>query len=277
MSEHLSGAEAGRKIDQSSESSKAATLVMQLSLSRAAELARAGHYAEAENLLRMMEPAQLPIAGLDLLARICAQQGRLQEARQWWQEVLKRDPTNRPAQSGLESLAQIPTAQPDGQSSVRRWWLAIRSRLFPKKALPPSVDLNLQIPGLLLRAEGNTKVIYFQFHPFGDHGAVLTDQGKKTLCLLGWQLEPWVGKIAIEIVGQPDCLPETQEALPEDVAALGMTRAYAVFTHLVQTTKLQARMFSLRTGDEFLHVPAEALSQGSLLECPPVCLRISFL
>jgi hypothetical protein len=56
---------------------------MQLSLSRAAELARAGAYQEAETLLRTTDPNDLPIAGLDLLARICAQQGRFEEAQQW--------------------------------------------------------------------------------------------------------------------------------------------------------------------------------------------------
>ena len=265
--------------DAHSEHREVSLLLTELRLSRAAELARSGAYPEAESLLRMYPPSELPIAGLDLLARICAQQGRLEEARGWWEEVLKRDPENRPARLALEKLGQVQASDRDGHAGGRRWWAALKHRFFAKLPAPRQTHaLEVQVPGLQVRTEGDKKLsITFEFHPFGDAGAGLNEKGKKALSLLGWQLEPWVGKISIEIVGQPDHLPETLEALPADVAALGMTRAYAVFNHLVQTTKLQARMFSLRTGEEFLSLLPSHTSPEASLQCPPILLRVFFL
>jgi len=268
-----------QKSGSSSETPEAGWLLMQLSLSRAAELARAGAYQEAETLLRTTDPNDLPIAGLDLLARICAQQGRFEEAQQWWQAVLAREPENRAARSGLEQLAKEQTAAGNHQAFLHRWWAGMKNRFFPKRRYPPGVqkDLNIQVPGLTAHWKGNHIAFVFHFPPFGDSGDSLTEEGKKALALFGWQLEPYVGKITIEIIGQPDRLPDTQDGLPRDVAALGMARAFAVFNHLVQTTKLQARMFSLRTGDDFLCSPAATNHPEPPSVCRSVVLLVSFL
>lgn len=57
----------------------------ELTLARATDLARAGHYAQAERLLtNPADGAPMPAAHLDLLARVYAQQGKLAEADACW-------------------------------------------------------------------------------------------------------------------------------------------------------------------------------------------------
>lgn len=71
------------------------SLLDQLTLARAAELARAGHYVEAEEVLSAGkdETGHGPKT-LDLLARIHAQQGRLAEAEKLWTRASLLDPAN---------------------------------------------------------------------------------------------------------------------------------------------------------------------------------------
>jgi type VI secretion system protein ImpK len=89
--------------------------VTQALLARAAELARRGRYAEAEQILRPLAGAERPpAAALDLLARIHAQQGRLAEAEAAWKLVLGADPGNAAARAGLariERMHQTPWAR----------------------------------------------------------------------------------------------------------------------------------------------------------------------
>jgi flagellar motor protein MotB len=60
-------------------------LTHQLALARATDLARAGHYAQAERLLTTpANGAPMSAAKLDLLARIYAQQGKLADADACW-------------------------------------------------------------------------------------------------------------------------------------------------------------------------------------------------
>jgi type VI secretion system protein ImpK len=71
------------------------SLLDQMTLARAAELARAGHYAEAEEILSAGkdETRYGPVV-IDLLARIHAQQGRLEEAEKLWTRAVLLDPAN---------------------------------------------------------------------------------------------------------------------------------------------------------------------------------------
>ncbi len=70
-------------------------LIDQMNLSRAAELARAGYYAEATEMLATgKDKTRYGPATLDLLARIHAQQGRLAEAEKFWMRALLLDPGN---------------------------------------------------------------------------------------------------------------------------------------------------------------------------------------
>jgi thioredoxin-like negative regulator of GroEL len=68
-----------------------AGLLNQVVLAQAADLARAGHHAAAEGLLRdrLQEAAEdsASAAVYDLLARICTQRGRFEEAEALWKQA----------------------------------------------------------------------------------------------------------------------------------------------------------------------------------------------
>jgi tetratricopeptide (TPR) repeat protein len=74
---------------------------------RAAELGRAGQYDDAEALLSKDGlPPEAP-RELDLLARIAAQQGRLERARRLWETALQNDPQNQIYRDCLECLSNL--------------------------------------------------------------------------------------------------------------------------------------------------------------------------
>lgn len=75
-------------------------------LTVAAELARSGRYADAEQLALEVagsSPTLLPVA-LDLLARIYAQQGRYLDAETCWQKALSLSPGNPQYRRGLDTI-----------------------------------------------------------------------------------------------------------------------------------------------------------------------------
>ncbi|HEX8556978.1 MAG TPA: tetratricopeptide repeat protein [Pyrinomonadaceae bacterium] len=82
------------------------SLLDQMTRARAAELARAGRYAEAEEVLSAGGGgAGDGPATLDLLARIRAQQGRLAEAEKLWERAARLDPANPAYARGLRRAA----------------------------------------------------------------------------------------------------------------------------------------------------------------------------
>jgi Uma2 family endonuclease len=88
-------------------------LIRQLVLAQATDLARAGCYTEAEDVLtQLLDEQGLPLA-LDLRARMCAQQGKLREAREFWKRALQLDPTNGAYVAGLLRLSLYRS---------HRWW-----------------------------------------------------------------------------------------------------------------------------------------------------------
>ncbi|XVQ09341.1 hypothetical protein ACQP1W_43540 [Spirillospora sp. CA-255316] len=82
--------------------------VREVVLAQARELARAGRYAEAEELLDgPWNEGGRDVAALDLKARIHAQQGRLDEADRCWAEVAERSPGHRAAAEGRRRIAAV--------------------------------------------------------------------------------------------------------------------------------------------------------------------------
>jgi len=64
-------------------------------LKRAALLARKGEHVEAENLLEpLCNNDNLRIEAIDLLAKVYAQQGKINQAQALWLKALQRDPSN---------------------------------------------------------------------------------------------------------------------------------------------------------------------------------------
>lgn len=90
-------------------STEASTLLQQLMLSQASELARDGNLDAAGELLRhvTLESAKQGAASLDLLARIRVQQGAWREAEQLWLRVTAIDPNHSGALAALVRLRLV--------------------------------------------------------------------------------------------------------------------------------------------------------------------------
>lgn len=84
------------------------SLLDQLTLARASELARAGQYAEAKKVLAASgaETESTP-AALDLLARMRAQQGDLAGAEKLWTRASQLDPSNGAYSTALRCAAAL--------------------------------------------------------------------------------------------------------------------------------------------------------------------------
>jgi len=81
-------------------------LVTRVRLCCAAELASAGAYLHAENLLAHTRKASMSPPELDLLARIYVQQGRTSEARVCWQKAASAVPVNPEFPKALATLRE---------------------------------------------------------------------------------------------------------------------------------------------------------------------------
>ncbi|MBM4091842.1 MAG: hypothetical protein FJ276_20800, partial [Planctomycetes bacterium] len=249
-------------------------LAARIVVSRATELAREGQYGDAESLLAALLPANMPALGLDLLARIRAQQGRFPEAKALWLQISQLDPGDPGARAALERIAKRESRDRAGTARGRpvgrgeNHATPERETATAGRASEKSEELRVRVPGAVLQKVDNEVLVTFDFSLFSGAGAQLENRAKSALSILGWQLEPYVGNIAIEVVGQPDALPQDGESLPRDVAALGMDRAVAVFNHLIETTKLQSRMFTLRTGEDFLLVDDSDSEEGNASNSP---------
>jgi len=76
-------------------------------LQRAAILARKGDLSQAENLLTPLIKNTTPRTGtMDLLAKIYAQQGRIDQAQALWMQASQRDPSNLHFLAALRLCAQ---------------------------------------------------------------------------------------------------------------------------------------------------------------------------
>jgi hypothetical protein len=83
-------------------------LADQVVLAQAADLARAGHYAEAEApLTETLRHQKATPAILDLLARIHAQQGHWEAAETAWTQALQLDPAGEAYPAGLKRISQM--------------------------------------------------------------------------------------------------------------------------------------------------------------------------
>ena len=78
----------------------------QIRFARAADLARSRRYLEAEGMLSTIGRESLTVREIDLLARISAQQGQYQRARDLWQAALHRAPDNTEYKQAIESTRE---------------------------------------------------------------------------------------------------------------------------------------------------------------------------
>jgi outer membrane protein OmpA-like peptidoglycan-associated protein len=259
-------------------------LLEQLTVSRASELARSGCYNDAEVLLAdgRHEARENPTI-LDLCARICAQQGRLLEAENYWTLASRLEPENVAYRAGLHRIAQVQRrpawilfpllpvlvsivcvfiAIIIGRSYSDSLQALIVSGIRSEIAKLVEVqmqnlqkirphDLKLQASGASLKIEGNALIVSFNSGLFS-HGVSLTPEAKAILTSIGRQLEPYVQNISVHVIGHTDNIPIPPGYAYLDNIALGMERASSVVNHLRATTKLPPRIFAISSFGEYL-------------------------
>jgi type VI secretion system protein ImpK len=119
------------------------SLLRQLTIAHATQLARSGQYAEAESILSASgEGSKTAPGALDLLARIRAQQGDLPEAEKLWEHANRLDPSNAAYLYALRRVAAM-RENPAGRVTALRFatilsvvalicfgaWMFIKSRI----------------------------------------------------------------------------------------------------------------------------------------------------
>ena len=255
-----------------------ATLLLQVVLAKATDLARIGRYSEAEGLLAEMRPEEKesPLA-LDLLARIRAQQGRLLEADSFWAQASRLNNENEAYQAGRRRIAKT-QKRPMGSGlmfplaimitfiilvtiagfMVKKYLNELKSE-FARTASDVNLVSRVQhgkplaikpeISGISYRMEGNDGILVFHSGLF-DGGANLKPEAKTLLSALSHQLEPYIGQISIVVVGHTNNIPMPPGQVYRDNFALGMARAVAVFEHLRQTAQLPSSIFYLCSAGE---------------------------
>ncbi|MCL6450411.1 MAG: LysM peptidoglycan-binding domain-containing protein [Acetobacteraceae bacterium] len=120
MGEGPEGSRGGSGVPpRAGDSASLAHLAQSAAMSRAALLAYGGRLAQAEALLLpMAADVRASPAVLDLLARVYAQQGRLDGARSLWARALDGDPGNPRYRGALERCDRLQRA-----GRPVRWWL----------------------------------------------------------------------------------------------------------------------------------------------------------
>jgi len=246
-------------------------LVAQIAVSHATELARSGRYADAESALALAE--RTPPA-LDLLARICAQQGRLVEAQALWSEATRLEPNNESFRTALQRVARMNR----GSSWVRagrflaavaiavllvilllnwqkNWWRRERSELVTELRLQVPLSqpaktppIRLTVPGTTLRNEDGVAVLRFNSGLFM-HGDRLTPQGRSVLMDVAEQLKLIGGRIAVCVVGYGDNLPVSRSSRFRDNRALALARADAAARVISYKANLTTGELSVWSGE----------------------------
>ena len=254
------------------EADSAISLLSRSLLPKAAELARAGKYQEAECLLLHLvrEGSELP-AVFDLLARIRAQQGRLLEAQSYWADAIQLSPSKDLYRAALKRIEHLQTGPP-WLSRIRPLILCLGLILsfilivtvaFPYlKGLtaatgnpvnhqpPPTIahpakkppEVKISIPGVLVDTKDEQMVLIFETGLFL-HQTELRTEIKSKLDLLANQLKPYIGRIQVNIEGHTDALPITRGWVYQDNISLGMQRAVTVIDYLRVKGQLPTKMF----------------------------------
>jgi type VI secretion system protein ImpK len=254
-------------------------LLAQTGLGAAARLARAGRYAEAESALDAIPEAESHAAPvLDLRARIRAQQGRLAEAAALWAEAGRLDPGNEAYRAGPRRIAQLDGAGRfwigtaagvvaaaalavallqlrSGSASVPSV-LAERLEAIERRLSEPAPSLREmavpagavaplpEIDGVVQERHGSMLRLRFESGLFTSGTRLRSGAGQK-LTALARHLEPWAGRLRVELIGRSDGVPLPQGAGFRDNAALAFARAQVVLARLRSAAPLPVGMFRI--------------------------------
>ena len=255
------------------DNSQVTGLLAQAAMSQAAELARKGHYDDAEQALGVNSGIASPSA-LDLLARIRAQQGRLAEAQSLWSEAVRLDPNNESYRAALRRLTRMNRNSFWGGVGRRlaavafvvlvlaalalmfqRWWqqqrrsLVTEIRTALQQARTVTIPrIRIQLQGVNEQTEGDDMVLRFDSGLF-KNADILTPQAMTLLAGVGRQLQPVAGTSAICIIGYSDDLPVKHQVHFRDNRFLALARAHTVAQFLASSAGIPERRFTLQSGD----------------------------
>ncbi len=269
-------------------------LLLQVTLSMAAALARGGRYDEAEACLAdVIHGENTQSAALHLLARMRAQQGRFSEAESLWTQAARLDPGTRAYAAGIQRIHRL-----QAKPLISLAWVLPRAALvlalvlvagltvlfmnrqvsglrtaiatdvarqqaersdqitgleaaverlataFPGAKPPP--ELKLEIAGVDVNTQPGLIEVRFDSGLF-EYGTMLTSQAEQLLTILGLQLEPYVGRITIAVIGCTDDLPVRGAPQYLDNIGLGRRRAGVVIDYLRATSRLPDAMFTIQS------------------------------
>lgn len=282
-------------------------LLSEAVLSRAAGAARAGRYRDASALLDSFPAGEDASARvIDLRARILAQQGRLAEAGQLWQQAVALDPGEAAYRDALSRIARIErqVARMAGGWEVwfatalgavvvllagffalewrlERFRAALHSdveRILSAKPAPSQAprarppDLRIAVAGVTVTEERDALVLRFDSGLFWS-GTRLTSSARQTLDALARQLEPQAARILLTVAGYADPEPLPDGAVFSDNSALALARATVVASFLRGSAHLPSDMVLAQgLGDQGAPYPTD--SRENRLKNRTVVLRI---
>ncbi|NLW48850.1 MAG: OmpA family protein [Firmicutes bacterium] len=283
-----------------SQADSAISLLGKTLLPKAAELARAGKYLDAECLLEHLihEGNELPEI-FDLMARIRAQQGRLLEAQSYWADAIQLSNTKEFYRSALKRIEHLQTGPP-WMGKIRPVLVSLtmfltlsiiigaalpllakikkpnynhvitENKTAPVKT-PPQVTI--MIPGTRVNLKADHIELTFDNGLF----SLKTDlkpEAKVMLDLLAEQLHPYKGKIQVNVEGHTDDLPILTGWIFQDNVSLGMQRAVTVIDYLRLKGQLPAKMFKASSVGE-LHSPYPNDTPDNQMRNRTVVIRIA--
>jgi hypothetical protein len=236
-------------------------LAVQLVLSRATELARAGHYEEAARLLGdlRLTPRQAPPV-FHLGALIHAQLGQLEEAAALWKRVLDLEPGHPGASAGLREI-QRTRARPFWLYTLLTWPVAGALLLgalvlaFTRPAPPPAglepiaaeqKRLAADVERLLAAVEGGRPASAPPAFDPGDLPVLLESRGDERLLrfkeplfdagsdVLRPDARALLGRLAERLAGKADCAVVGYAVEPVSEAGVHARRRAAAVAELLR-------------------------------------------
>ena len=239
---------------------RAAELLAELNLVRAADLAADGHYREAEQILSGSDAtgSVLRAQAYDLTARIRAQQSRYREARELWLLAINLNPQCADYQAALRRINKIegsfglfyknpvlarfiivaavllatlvawsysPLMSPAGNQAIEA--PSTSPIKAPVKAADSDVPLLPSIPGVREQVHGKDRIVDFEVSLFSE-GTTLKKDAEIILQKLATTLQPHKDRIYLHVVGCADKIPVSKTSPYRDNADLGFRRALKV-------------------------------------------------
>lgn len=234
--------------------------VREVALAGARALARQGHHAEAEELLgdawRDAEPSA---ACLDLLARIHAQQGRLESADSYWARAQLLAPGELAYAAGRARIARLRSGsrRPGRVTGVVVCVVVLLAggvvigrvlggpgeprpvTVRPTAVATPDVlaGLDAEVPGTRVRRDHDELEVTFTRSLFRTD-ASFSPSGRRVLGRLGTRLRPYADRLVVTVIGYTDARPMRGGGPYASNLELGTARAAAVRELLRRTSGL---------------------------------------